>query len=81
MVYAFNPSTRKAEADGSLWVWDQPGLQSEFQDSQGCLEDPVSKKINMLTDKLSIHVFFFRTAFIFSFSGEDLEYSSVGPGP
>jgi hypothetical protein len=29
VVYAFNPSTWGAEADG-FWVWGQPGLQSEF---------------------------------------------------
>ena len=43
MVHAFNPSTREAKADGSLWVQGQPGLQSKFQDNQGykekiCLE-------------------------------------------
>ena len=32
---AFNPSTRDTEASGSLWVGGQPGLQSEFQASQG----------------------------------------------
>jgi hypothetical protein len=31
----FNPSTQEAEAGRSLWVQSQPGLQSEFQDSQG----------------------------------------------
>jgi hypothetical protein len=30
VVHVFNPSTQKAEAGGSLWVWDQPGLDSEF---------------------------------------------------
>ena len=32
VVHAFNPSTREAETDGSLWVRGQPGLQSKFQD-------------------------------------------------
>jgi hypothetical protein len=27
-----------------LWVWGQPGLQSEFQDSQGYTEKPCLKK-------------------------------------
>jgi hypothetical protein len=36
----FNPSTQEAEADGSLWVWGQPGLQSKFQDHQGYTEKP-----------------------------------------
>ena len=38
VVYAFNPSTLEAEVDGSLRVWGQSGLQSEFQDSQGYTE-------------------------------------------
>ena len=42
----FNPSTRESEAGGSLWVQgQQPGIQSEFWDSQNyrvklCLEKP-----------------------------------------
>jgi hypothetical protein len=31
VVHAFNPSAREAEAGRSLWIWAQPGLQSEFQ--------------------------------------------------
>jgi hypothetical protein len=27
-----------------FWVWGQPGLQSEFQDSQGCTEKPCVEK-------------------------------------
>jgi hypothetical protein len=27
-----------------FWVWGQPGLQSEFQDSQGFTEKPCLKK-------------------------------------
>ena len=34
-VYDFNPNTWEAEAGGSLWVQEQPGLCSELQDSQG----------------------------------------------
>lgn len=41
VVYAFNPSVPEAEAGGSL-VWDQSGLQSEFQNcvdrEKPCLE-------------------------------------------
>ena len=38
------PAIREAEAGGTLWVWGQAGLQSEFQDSQSyteklCLEN------------------------------------------
>ena len=41
----FNHSTREAES-GDFWVWDQPGLQSEFQDSQGYTDKPCLKKQN-----------------------------------
>ena len=41
VVHAFNPSTWEAEADGSLWVQDQPGLQKEFQD---CYTKPKEKE-------------------------------------
>jgi hypothetical protein len=48
VAHAFNPSTWEAEAGGFLSSRDQPGLQSEFQDSQGytekpCLEKPIAK--------------------------------------
>lgn len=33
---AFNPSTREAQVGRSLLVWGHPGIQSKFQDSQGC---------------------------------------------
>ena len=39
-----DPNTQEAEADKSLWIWDQPGLQSEFQDSQDYIERPCLKK-------------------------------------
>ena len=51
VVHTFNPSTQEAEAGGSLGVRGQPGLQSEFQDSQGYIEKsslekpPPSKKV------------------------------------
>jgi hypothetical protein len=35
---AFNPSTWGAKAGRSLWVRGHPGLQSEFQDSQGYIK-------------------------------------------
>ena len=48
-IFIFNPSTWEAEAVRSLWVPDQPGLHSEFQDSQGyiirlCLKKKKKKK-------------------------------------
>jgi hypothetical protein len=43
VAHTFNPSTREAEAGGFLSS-RQPGLQSEFQDSQGYTEKPCLKK-------------------------------------
>jgi hypothetical protein len=43
VVHTFNPSTWEAEAGGFLSS-SQPGLQSEFQDSQGYTEKPRLKK-------------------------------------
>ena len=44
VVHAFNPSTQEAEAG-------QPGLQSEFQDSQSYTEKPCLEKTNKQTNK------------------------------
>lgn len=46
VAHTFDPSTREAKAGGSLWVPGQPGLQSEFQDSQGYPEKPYLQKPN-----------------------------------
>jgi hypothetical protein len=46
VAHTFNPSTPEAEAGGSLRMWGQPGLQNEFQDSQGWAEKPHLKKQN-----------------------------------
>jgi hypothetical protein len=43
VAHAFNPSTWEAEA-GDFWVRGQPGLQSEFQESQGYTEKPCLQK-------------------------------------
>ena len=48
VAHAFNPSTRWQKQE-DFWVQGQPGLLSEFQDSQGytekpCLEKPKKKK-------------------------------------
>jgi hypothetical protein len=44
VMHTFNLSTPEAEAGRFLsldfWVWSQPGLQTEFQDSQGYTEKP-----------------------------------------
>ena len=37
-MHSFNPSNGEAEADKSLWVPGQTGLQSESQDNQGHVE-------------------------------------------
>jgi hypothetical protein len=36
VVQVFNPTAQETEARRSLWVWGQPHLLREFQDSQGC---------------------------------------------
>jgi biotin carboxylase len=41
VAHTFNPSTQEAEAGGFP---GQPGLQSEFQDSQGYKEKPYLEK-------------------------------------
>jgi hypothetical protein len=47
VAHAFNPSTWEAEAGGFLSsVRGQPGLQSEFQDSQSYTEKPCLEKQN-----------------------------------
>ena len=42
-MHAFNPSTQEAEAGGFL-SREQPGLQSELQDSRGYTEKPCLEK-------------------------------------
>ena len=51
VLHTFNPSTGEVEAGGSLWLWGQPGLQSEFQDSQGYTEKSCLKKQNIIKQK------------------------------
>jgi hypothetical protein len=38
LVCTFNLSVWEDKAGVFLWVWDQPGLQSKFQDSWGYVE-------------------------------------------
>jgi hypothetical protein len=45
VAHAFNPNTQEAE-QVDFWVLGQPGLQSEFQDSQGYTEKPCLEKQN-----------------------------------
>ena len=45
--HTFDPSAQEAEKrQADFWVWGQPGLQNEFQDSQGYTEKPWLKKPN-----------------------------------
>ena len=54
VVQAFNPSTREAEAGGSQWVRGQPGLPSEFQDSQDCDTEKLCLEKEKKQNKISI---------------------------
>jgi hypothetical protein len=49
VVHAFNPSTQEAEA--GRFLSSRPGLQSEFQDSQGYTEKPCLEKTKKQTNK------------------------------
>lgn len=49
VAHAFNPDTQN-QTGGSLWVWSQPGLQSELLDSQSyiksaCLENKRANRV------------------------------------
>jgi hypothetical protein len=62
-----------------FWVWGQPGLQSEFQDSQGYTEKPCRKKQNK-TNKQTL-LFIFREFFVVvndGFISESLSPSVFG---
>jgi hypothetical protein len=45
VALAFNPRTREAR-QADFWVRGKPGLQGEFQDSQGYTEKPCLEKQN-----------------------------------
>jgi hypothetical protein len=50
VAHAFNPALgRQRQAD--FWVRSQPGLQSEFQDSQGYTEKPCLEEQKTKTNK------------------------------
>jgi hypothetical protein len=71
-LYTPLSNTREAEADRTLGLQDQPGLQVEFQESQGYSEKPCPK-----THKKSTRLFY---AFFFPTSNPALieSRSSVG---
>jgi hypothetical protein len=51
VAHTFNPSTWEAEVGENFWVRGQPGLQSEFQDSQDYTEKPCLEKTKTKTKK------------------------------
>jgi hypothetical protein len=67
VVHAFNTITSEAEGQVDFWVRGQPGLQSEFQDSQDYKEKPClenqkqnpnqtnKKKLTLNFTKLSVY--------------------------
>jgi hypothetical protein len=50
-MHTFNPSTRETAAGKVLWLCGQPGLCSEFQDSQGYIVRPWKYLALSLTEK------------------------------
>jgi hypothetical protein len=76
-----------------FWVWGQPGLQSEFQDSQGytekpCLKKPQKKKKNyILINEGLLYFHNFNVCFCLSFefqgeknNGFDVLYHNMKHG-
>jgi hypothetical protein len=63
VTQSFNLSTWEAKAGRSLWVQGQPGLQSEFQDSQGYTEKPCLGKTERKTNRQKRKVHSFSTLF------------------
>lgn len=53
--HTFNSSTREAKAVGSLWVWNQPGLQSGTRLTRATSWDPASK-LHLLTNERLIQI-------------------------
>jgi hypothetical protein len=58
VAHAFNPNTQR-QAD--FWVRGQPGLQSEFQDSQDYTEKPCLEKPKKQQQKNSLYIEKFKT--------------------
>ena len=64
VAYIFNPSTQEAEAGGSLWFWGQPGLHTEFQDSQDCFTEKLclKKQTKQKTERIIVMKVCYREA-------------------
>jgi len=55
VAHTFDPNTGEAVTGGSLGVVGHPGLQSEFQDSQGYTEKPSLRKQANKQSKINLH--------------------------
>ena len=56
VAQAFHSNTREAEASGSLWVPEQPGLIVHFQHSHGYIVGPCLKgPTYQVADQLDLH--------------------------
>jgi hypothetical protein len=71
VAHTFNPSTQEAEAGGFLSL--RPGLQSEFQDSQGYTEKPCLEKQKQQTKQKQKQNYIYIYIYIISLSGKTSE--------
>jgi hypothetical protein len=55
---------RQRQAD--FWVWGQPGLQSEFQDSQGYTEKPCLEKTKTKTKQKTVITSHLELSYLYS---------------
>jgi hypothetical protein len=70
-AHAFHSNIPETEAGRFLWVPGRPGLQSEFQDSQGYTEKPCLTKQNKQTKKTdNLRNFFFTLIYFFFVLGK-----------
>jgi hypothetical protein len=59
---------RQRQAD--FWVWGQPGLQSEFQDSQGYTETLPQQNKNKNKKKKPKSSYYFEFVYVFTFTNK-----------
>lgn len=64
VTHAFSPNTQEGEAGGSVWIWDQPCLETELQNSQSCYRDNLScikkKRKKIQEAEFSIYKYFWK---------------------